>query len=418
MPMRNVFHKRLLTTLLPVENSALALTLTLLLMVPLRPLHAQSLQILHSFSGPDGALPIGSLTLDRSGNIYGTTSRGGNADVGTVFKLKQSNGNWLLTPLHVFQAGSDGAFPLAGITLAANGIAYGSTQGGGQAGIAFSLRPGASRPLSVLQPWNETIINSFMGNNGEEPPYGNLLLDQAGNLYGTAISGGQYGAGVVYKLSPLGGGWTENVLYGFGGVSGDGTTPYSGLIMDAAGNLYGTTDQGGANEVGTVYELTPSGSGWTEQVLYSFTQATDGAFPVGGVIFDSAGNLYGTTSSYGPNGGGTVFELMASNGGWTFSTIYSFSGGADEGPYGGVTMDGSGKLYGTTLLEGANGVGSIFKLTPSQGGWSYSDLYDFMDLDDGINPYGTLVFNSSGGLYGTAYQGDAHGDGTVFQLTP
>ena len=256
-----------------------------------------------------------------------------------------------------------------------------------------------------------------MGSDGSEPGYGNPLLDQSGNDYDTTIDGGQYGAGVVYELSPSGGGWTDNTLYSFGGTSGDGMTPYSGLIMDGAGNLYGTTGYGGANGFGTVYELTPSGSGWTEQILHSFTQ-NDGAIPIGGLIFDTTGNLYGTTSSYGPNGGGTVFELSPSNGGWTFSTVYAFTGQANGGPYGGLVMDTSGNLYGTTLQEGADGEGSVFQLTSSQGIWMYSDLYDFTDGNDGANPYGTLVLNSSGSLYGTAYQGGAHGEGTVFRLSP
>jgi uncharacterized repeat protein (TIGR03803 family) len=407
-------HKRFLGMPVPAVDIASALTAALVLLIlSMNPMHAQTFEVLHTFSGPDGAYPIGSLTVDRAGNIYGTTTKGGTDNVGTVFKLRQTNGNWILAPLHVFAGGSDGSYPLAGVTLAINGIVYGTTQGD----TAFSLRPGASRPTSVLQPWNETVLLYFMGSDGSEPGYGNPFLDQSGNVYDTTIDGGQYGAGVVYELSPSGGGWTDNTLYSFGGTSGDGMTPYSGLIMDGAGNLYGTTGYGGANGYGTVYELTPSGSGWTEQILHSFTQ-NDGALPIGGLIFDAMGNLYGTTSSYGPNGGGTVFELSPSNGGWTFSTVYAFTGQANEGPYGGMVMDTAGHLYGTTLQEGADGEGSVFQLTSSQGIWMYSDLYDFTDGNDGANPYGTLVLNSSGSLYGTAYQGGAHGEGTVFQLTP
>lgn len=174
-----------------------------------------------------------------------------------------------------------------------------------------------------------------------------------GNIYGATFGGGVYGNGMVYQLTPSGSGWTENIIYSFQ----DGGDPWAGLISDEAGNLYGTTTSGGAYDNGsTVYELSPSASAWTEQILYSFEQDTDGALP-GGLVLDQRGDLFGTTAVGGPNGGGTVFELTSFNGSWTFTVLYSFTGG--PGPLGGVVMDASGNLYGSTVQEGAYGAGMV-----------------------------------------------------------
>ena len=191
------------------------------------------------------------------------------------------------------------------------------------------------------------------------PGLGDVTFDPASNIYDTTYSGGS-GYGIVYQLTPSAGGWTENILHSFG--YGDGAYPYSHVIRDSAGNLYGTTWGGGANDGGTVFELTPSGSGWTHTVLYSFQPASDGGNPYSGVMFDSSGNLYGATSSGGSGGGGTVFELTpAGNGTWTYSLIYSFTGTNDCGPQNNLTMDQAGNLYGTTYCDGANQAGQCFQ---------------------------------------------------------
>ena len=235
------------------------------------------------------------------------------------------------------------------------------------------------------------------------------------------------GWGTVFKLTPSNGGWAESVLYSFTGGS-DGASPYSDVILDQAGNLYGTTWQGGVSGCafgtgcGTVYQLTPSGSGWKENTLYSFQSATDGGNPPAGLIFDPSGNLYGATWTDGPGGGGTVFELSPADGSWTFTSLYALNG--TGGPAGSLVMDGAGSLYGTTDSDGAHGVGSVFKLTPSNGGWIYTSLYDFTGGSDGYFPLCRVVFDTSGNLYGTTYAGGNNNDcggygcGVVWEITP
>jgi len=269
------------------------------------------------------------------------------------------------------------------------------------------------------------VLYGFTGaGDGGEPGYGDLVFDQAGNLYGTTITGGvgncnspSETCGVVYKLTPSNGGWTESVLYSFAGGS-DGGNPYAGVIFDAAGNLYGTTALGGQYGNGTVYQLTPSGSGWVESILYAFHGGDDGVNPTGGLIFDQSGNLYGTTSAGGPGGGGTVFMLKPSNGNWTFSVAHTFTGsGSSPGPSDSLIMDAAGDLYGTTASAGAYLTGSVFKLTPFHGGWTETDLYTFT-CDVGCYPHGSVLLDATGNLYGTAELGGTGSGGIVWEITP
>jgi len=216
---------------------------------------------------------------------------------------------------------------------------------------------------------------------------------------------------------------TETVLYSFNIT--DGELPYAGLVFGKNGSLYGTTVDGGTYSYGTVFELSPAaGGGWTETVLHNFGQGKDGSLPIGGLIFDKVGHLYGTTEygGTGPckvvlSGCGTVFELSPGSGGWSYKEIYPLPGNG-WGAYERLVMDGGGNLYGT-LFEGTySGYGSVFKLTPSNGGWTYTSLHDFTDGDDGANPYGGLVLDSNGNLYGTTEAGGAFGYGAVFEITP
>jgi uncharacterized repeat protein (TIGR03803 family) len=327
-------------------------------------------KVLRSFgNGTDGYAPSAGLIFDAAGNLYGTTQYGGGANAyGTVFELTPAGGgNWTETVLYSFRSGTDGAVPGAGLIFDAAGNLYGTTTAGGpNNGTVFELTP------TTAGGWTEQVLYRFCSQancTDGQYPYGSLIFDAAGNLYGTTEFGGTYGAGTVFKLTPAaGGGWTETVLYSFGRGT-DGASPLVGLIFDVVGNLYGTTTFGGTYGAGTVFELTPTaGGGWTETVLHSFNpnNGTDGFNPYAGLIFDAAGNLYGTTYYGGSYGGGTVFELTpAAGGGWTETVLRSFGNGTDGfWPYAGLIFDHAGNLYGTTEYGGTHNYGTVFELTP------------------------------------------------------
>jgi uncharacterized repeat protein (TIGR03803 family) len=278
-------------------------------------------------------------------------------------------------------------------------------------------------PKTALAPWNETVLYRFTGGSDGAEPLGDLTLDMAGNIYGSALSGNNF-YGVIYELMPSGGGWTETVLYRPQNDGRQGINPHDGPIFDSSGNLYGTFSAGGPNNAGTAYQLSPSGPGWVEHTLYTFSGGSDGGRPWGGLTMDTSGNLYGATSAGGAGGGGTVFELTPSGGGWTFNTLQSFSGsGGEPGPLARLTMDATGNLYGTTNADGAHRCGSVFKLTPSSGSWTFTSLHDFTCGSDGSGTSSTLVFDANGNLYGTTYAGGdlsqcgRTGCGVVFEIT-
>jgi len=384
-------------------------------------------RVIHNFSaGLDGSTPDAGLAIDKAGNLYGTSYYGGGGPCndgfglgcGTVFQLTHQRSGWTSNPLYNFAGNNDGAYPAAGVVFGPDGTLYGTTSGGTGYGTVFNLRPSVAPCLSTRCPWTESVLYSFTGSAlGEFPLFGDLVFDHAGNLYGTTIEGGSNGQGVVYELSPSAGGWTQNVIYNLNAGT-SGYFPYSGVIFDRAGNLYGTTSMGGAYNYGAVYQLTPSPAGWTEKTIYSFQDQGDGSVPIGGLIIDPSGNLYGTTAAVP---GATVFELTPSSGEWTFSVLYSFSAnpnqGPDDGPNDGLLMDAAGNLYGTAYGEGAYSQGSVFKLTPSGGGWTFTDLHDF-NGGDGAYPIGGVVQDANGNLYGTTSGGGAYGKGVVFEITP
>lgn len=389
-----------------------ALTTALVLSVVATQAHAQqwTLHVLHDFTdGADGAIPLAGLTMNSAGDLYGTANLGGSVNAGTVFKLKRSGSGWTFTVLYSFTGSQDGSGPQARVIFGPNGNLYGTTTGGGPdgQGVVFALRPPASFCRSISCPWTESMIYRFTGGaDGTQPETGDVVFDTAGNLYGTTAHGGDSSSdGVAYKLTPSHGSWSESDLYEFGGSAG--ISPYSGMISDGHGNWYGTTIGGGAG-YGTVYELMPSGPGWVEKVLYAFAGLGDGGYPAGGLIFDQSGNLYGTTSYYG-----TVFKLTPSQGEWIHTVLYTFIGNA--GPNGSLIMDAASNLYGITAQNDPYTAGEVFKLT--QDG-AYTDLYDFQAGGDGAFPQGSVVMDASGNLYGTAEEGGAHGDGTIWQLTP
>ena len=262
-------------------------------------------------------------------------------------------------------------------------------------------------------------IFSVTRENGTNPYRDQLIFDAAGNLYGTASFGGTQKHGAVYKMTPLPDGtWSEALLYSFAGQqAGDGERPMGNLVFDTAGNLYGITANGGSLGCGIVYQLTPSGGSWSESVIHTFT-CVDGRYPQAGLVIDGAGNLYGTAmqgaSPACGTGCGTVFKLAPSGGSFTFSVIYSFQGGNDgANPQGSLAFDNAGSLYGTTTYGGSTsacggaGCGTVFKLTPSGGSWTESILYGFTGVPDGANPFSQLTFDAAGNIYGTTYQGGA-----------
>ncbi len=401
-------------------TSGWALAIVLLLAVAVTQLaQAQTFNVIHAFTGgKDGATPYGGLTIDKAGNLYGTAQVGG-AGFGTVFKLANTNYGWVFSTLYEFAGGNDGAEPFARPIFGPDGTLYGTTQQGGSGyGTVFNLRPPPNAICgSIPCPWTETVLYRFTGGSDGAYPGSKVTFDQAGNIYGTANRGGAQGYGVVYKLVASGGTWSETVIYSFEGGA-DQSSPVAGVIFDESGNLYATSSGFWIGGNGAAFQLTPSGSGWTENTLHTFQGGNDGSEPNAGFIFDNAGNLYSTTAIAGSRNGGTAFELSPSDGGWTYSVIYSFAGNGPLGPRGDLILDQAGNLYGTTSYDGMHGQGSVFKLTSSNGSWTETDLYDFTGGADGGDLYGGLVFDASGNLYGTASTGGANGYGVAFEITP
>ena len=335
---------------LGVGTCALALVVLLgrvLVMTPSAEAHAgATFTLLYSFKGgADGSNPAAGLVRDAAGNLYGTTLGGGTSGYGTAFKLDTTGAE---TVLHSFSGSSgDGALPYAGLVRDAAGNLYGTTYGGGRydMGAAFKLDTTGA----------ETTLHSFGFRSDGRIPLGGLIRDAAGNLYGTASEGGASGQGTVFKLDRTG---AETVLHIFTGSSGDGAVPGGDLVRDAAGNLYGTTYAGGASDMGTVFRLETTG---TETVLYSFRgKPLDGAHPRAGLVRDAAGNLYGTTLEGGASDKGTVFKLDTTG---AETVLHSFTGVPDgRNPYGGLVRDAAGYLYGTTYKGGASDHGTVFRL--------------------------------------------------------
>jgi uncharacterized repeat protein (TIGR03803 family) len=268
------------------------------------------------------------------------------------------------------------------------------------------------------------VIYSFAGDDDGEYTDTDVAIDAEGNLYGTSVLGGDFGGGSVWQLSPVGDGWVHTVLYSFTGGA-DGGEPYKGVTLDAAGNLYGTAVTGGSGSCeggcGVTYKLTKSGATWTQSVIHVFTGGADGSGPGARVAVDNRGNVYGMTPTGGANGLGTIYALHAkSNGSWAFRVIHTFTGGSDgsSGSAGKLLLRG-GHIYGAATTGGANGAGVVFELTPTQGGeWGFKTLYSFKGAPDGVFPYGALLFDATGHLYGTTYYGGANDLGTVYQLSP
>ena len=370
---------------------------------------AQTFSVAHNFSGvSDGANPLNGLLIDGSGNLYGTANNGGASSAGVVFKIDKSG---VETILYNFSGGTDGANPEGVLIADKAGNLFGTTSAGGASGAGTVFR--------VTAAGKETVLYSFSGAADGAVPEAGLVRDAAGNLYGTTTAGGANGNGVVFELRApkrKSAAWTEQVLYSFG-TGADGATPVAGLSFDSAGNLYGTNSAGGDYGYGTVFQLVPSASGWTENILHSFQNADDGAVPYAGLISDKTGNFYGAATEGGTAGGGTIFELTPAAGGWTFTVLYSIPGWGISGAFRDLLMDHAGNLYGTTHCDGAYSAGTVYKLKPAAGSWTYTSLYVFTGGTDGLYSYSNLVLRD-GRIYGTTNQGGANGLGVVFEIVP
>jgi uncharacterized repeat protein (TIGR03803 family) len=400
----------------------------------------------HFRGAPDGSEPDGALLSDGVGNFYGTTSGGGLKSCGLstpfcgiVFKVSVgTNGTLTETVLYKFQGGNDGASPAGSLIFDHSGSLYGTTVTGGDpavcngegCGTVFKLSPNANST------WTETVLYRFLGSTDVAQPALGVVMDSAGNLYGASQGGCiEECNGTIFKLKPNSNGtWTESILYTFLGGT-DGGSP-AAIVLDGSGNIFGTTSSGGGVcSCGTVFELSPpqSGATWQKTVLYSFNDGLGGGSPSSGVIFDSVGNLYGTTYDGGSfacpqSGCGVVYRLTPESSGWEFGVVYTFNGvngsrGAQ--PSGGLTMDSAGNLYGTTSGGGnltcnnGNGCGTVFKLSLQSGNtFRFSKIFQF-NGSSGSFPNTGVIVDPSGNLYGSTFDGgNTCNCGVIFAFTP
>jgi uncharacterized repeat protein (TIGR03803 family) len=379
---------------------------------------AGTLKVLHNFNGTDGSQPAG-VVLDASGNLYGVATLGGIRGFGLAFELTPTaSGHWNEKALIQFNK-TTGMYP--------NPMVFDSV--GNLYGTLKRINPRGTGAVFELSPttdgqWDEKILNIMDNSEGADLPW-SVTFDASGNIFSMADSGGKHDGGTIFELSPTtDGNWQETTLESF--TLKDGAYPAGNAVFDAAGNLYGATELGGDFNAGTVFELSPSPGGtWTYTVLYSFTGKADGYDPSSSVIFDAAGNLYGTTIEGGAFGDGTVFELSPNpDGTWTETVLYSFQGGLDGSfpSSSTLTFDKAGNLYGEAFGGGNDrcpgGCGVVFELSPTGGGSWTESVPGWFNGTDGWSPWQSLVFDADGNLYGTTQDGGAYGDGVVFELKP
>jgi uncharacterized repeat protein (TIGR03803 family) len=405
------------------------------------PLHAgaQTETLLFSFGNNSGGWMPATVTTDGSGNYYGT----GGAGNGMVYQIYPSGSGWKEKMIHSFGDTADGASPTPSLIFDGQGNLYGSTYFGGKSpscpasgctGIVYELSPTTSGP------WKLTVLHTFTGGAGGASPIG-LVFDSAGNIFGMTQTGGNMsgvcasssGCGTAFRLSPKsGGGWQFTSIHTFNG--NDGLSPQGSLLVDASGNLYGSTAWGGnskycstygLNGCGTVFRLTPTGKGgYGISGLHHFSDLGDGANPGSLLVFDASGNLYGGTGQGGSSAPyGVIFELSpTASGPWTFNSIHNFTDSTSgKGIYGGLTIDAAGTIYGSSPYGGTQACdcGAVFKLAPGTNGWTFTLLHAFTGSNtDGFNPGGNLILDSSGNLFGITFLGGAYSGGTFYEITP
>ena len=391
------------TPIVTIHTALTSAALSVLLLIAAPSAHAQTGTVLYNFSGgSDGAYPHASLTSDGKGNFYGTTTNGGEYGAGAVFELSPNGGSWDETVLYSFN-GTDGSNPSANVIFDSAGNLYGTAQTGGskEGGVAFELTPVGKR-------WKITILYNFPSSvNGSLPNTG-LVMDSAGNLYGTTAGNDTQHDGTVFQLIPNGNKSTEKVIYTYPRVGPN----YAGLTIDAAGNLFGVQNQE------KVFELSPNGGTWIATIIHGFTATSD---IYGSPVLDPAGNIYGTTQGGGAHGFGSVYKLtLGANEKWTEKVLYSFEGGSDgNAPRAGVTLDAAGNVYGTTSLGGPDNLGTVFALVAPVGKGDYTEkvLWSFNGADGSL-PYASVIQDSADNLYGTTSAGGSGGAGVVFEVTP
>ena len=424
-----------------LRAAAAALAMVLGLLVAATPAAlAQTFKVLHNFTnGNDGSQPEFGLVMDRAGNLYGTTPYGGDIQdcsglqnggggpppgCGVVFKVKKAGSGWIVESLFLFGSKQETISPYAGTpAIGPNGTVYGMTYLGGPGydGYIFNVAPPPSAPVSSNAPWSYDLLYQFTGNPDSNNPsrLSPLIFDAAGNIYGVAAYGGLFNYGTVFELTPSAGGWTEHILYTFTNGA-DGSHP-SGIIFDGDHNIYGTALYGGNQDCdfndgcGTIFKLTPSGSGWTETTIHIFQQGKDGGWP-GPPIMDKLGNLYGITTRFGPADGGTVWELSPSGAGWNFTVLQPFINDtvSTHGPFP-LAQDAAGSLYGVSSWGGNQNYGFAFKLTPSGAGWTYTELHRFGS--DACTPAGGPVLDAAGNIYGMAEYCGPYDLGAIWEIT-
>src|SRR5437899_840401 len=377
---------------------------------------ASTINVIYSFAGDqDGEYTDTDLIIDGAGNLYGTSVLGGAFGSGTVFQLTPSDNGWVHTVLYSFTSGADGGEPYKGVTLDTQGNLYGTAVTGGTGSCEGGC--GVAYKLTNGQ---QTVIHAFTGGNDGSGPGARLTIDDQGNLYGMAPTGGANGLGTIYQIHPDGNSWTLNVLHTFTGGS-DGASGSAGQMLLRGGLLYGAATAGGIYGKGTAFELKPTQSGeWIFKTIYSFRGQPDAGFPYGGLLFDASGHLYGTTYYDGAYNLGAVYELFPqSTGEWNERVLYSFQGGSDgQNSISNLVFDVAGNLYGTTS-EGGLGSGVIFGLTPTANArWRENVPHQFQGPPDAAFAYNGMVADGSGNFYGATVHGGVDGEGAIYKFTP